>query len=84
MSLTDEGPSVALTTLCALLDASVDLQGKVKVASNPGEVLEIAKGIDCEISMLELRLWSRDLSAAYFPWTGMGYEQRRSFFNGRP
>jgi hypothetical protein len=76
-------PPETLAALCALLDADADLQARMKAAQNPQEVVEIASSLGLEISPAELRIWSRELSAAYFPWTGKGHEYRRNFFTGR-
>ena len=80
----DEGnsPPEILAALCALLDADSDLQVKMKAAKNPQEVVDIASSLGLEISPAELRTWSRELSAAYFPWGGNGHEYRRNFFKG--
>ena len=80
----DEGnsPPETLAAFCALLDADADLQARMKAAQNPQEVVEIASSLGLEISPAELRIWSRELSAAYFPWTGKGHEYRRDFFKG--
>lgn len=75
-------PSKDLVKLCALLDADVELQARTKAAQNPQELSDITNSIGLEISIDELRVWSRDLSAAYFPWTGKGHEYRRNFFKG--
>ncbi len=81
---TSEGntPPTTLSTLCTLIDAVSGLQERVKAARNPQEVVDIAKSLCLEVTPIELRAWSRDLSAPYFPWAGMGHEHRRNFFKG--
>ena len=80
----DEGnsPTETLAAFCALLDADSVLQSKVKAAKNPQEVVDIANSLGLETSTAELRIWSRELSASYFPWGGHGHEYRRNFFKG--
>jgi len=80
----DDGsaPSEILAKFCALLDADSDLQVKMKAAKNPQEVVDIANSLGFEISPVELRIWSRELSASCFPWGGNGHEYRRNFFKG--
>jgi hypothetical protein len=75
-------PPGTLAALCALLDADSILRDKVKAAQNPKEVVDIASSVGLEISPAELRVWSRELSASYFPWGGHGHEYRRNFFKG--
>ena len=72
--------SGALIAFCKLLEADSDLQSRVKAAENPKEIIEIAATVGHEISSMELRVWSRELSANYFPWATKGHEWRRNFF----
>jgi hypothetical protein len=73
-------PSEALVAFCKALDQSSDLQSKVKAAENPQQMIEIAASVGHEISRVELRVCSRELSADYFPWAAKGHEWRRNFF----
>jgi hypothetical protein len=75
-----DSPSDALFAFCKALNESIDLQSKVKATENPQQIIEIAANAGHEISYVELRIWSRELSADYFPWATMGHEWRRNFF----
>lgn len=63
-----------------LLDKDANLQALVKAAKTPGEFLRIAELEGIKISMNQLRFWSRELKAPYFPWAGMGNQWRQEFF----
>ena len=76
----DNFPSDSLVAFCNLLEKSRDLQAKVKAAVNPQQVIDIAASTGHEITYVELRVLSRELSAEYFPWAGKGHELRRNFF----
>jgi hypothetical protein len=76
-------PSEALAAFCKLLDETSDLQAKVRAADNPHQIIDIAASAGLEISYLELRIFSRELSAEYFPWAGKGHELRRDFFKSK-
>ena len=73
-------PSDQLIHFCNLLAASNELQARVKQATAAIEIVAIAESIGCEISCKELRFWSKELRATYFPWSEMGNEWRRDFF----
>ena len=73
-------PTVALAAFCKTLDERKDLQEKVKACETPQEIIDIAASIGLEVSYEVLRIWSRDLSANYFPWAAKGHEWRRNFF----
>ena len=74
--------SEALIRFCRILGEDTDLQAVVMKARDPLEVVEISSSVGCSVSVQELRIWSRDLSASYFPWSGKGHESRRDFFKG--
>lgn len=74
-------PKDALAAFCKLLEENSELQLRVKASKTPWEILEIAASTGNEISYAELRTWSRELSADYFPWATMGNEWRRNFFS---
>ena len=63
-----------------LLDKDANLQALVKAAKTPGEFLRIAELEGIKISVNQLRFWSRELKAPYFPWAGMGNQWRQEFF----
>ena len=72
--------SEALFAFCQLLEGDLDLQSRVKAAETPKQIIDIAGSIGHHISFVELRVWSRELAADYFPWATMGHEWRRNFF----
>jgi len=82
--MTANTPSEELVRFCALLEADPELQRQVQAASNPHQIIDVAQAVDCPISVLELRIWSRELSADWFPWATMGHAWRRAFFQRRP
>ena len=63
-----------------LLDKDAKLQALVKAAKTPGEILRTAELEGIKISMNQLRFWSRELKAPYFPWAEMGNQWRQEFF----
>jgi predicted ribosomally synthesized peptide with nif11-like leader len=65
-----------------LLELDNNLQVKVKAAENPQQIINIAESTGYVISQQELRTWSAELSAHYFPWATQGNEFRRNFFKG--
>ena len=72
--------SKKLLSFCKLLDKRRDLQSKTKEATTVNQIIEIAVSNGCEISYNELRFWSKELKAPYFPWSEKGNEWRRNFF----
>jgi len=78
--LTVNRPTEALAAFIKLVEGDSDLQGRVKTAEAPQAIADIAASHGYEISCQELRAWSRDLTAHYFPWSTMGHEWRRNFF----
>ncbi len=73
-----------LILFCKLLNEDKILQSQVKAAVTPKHIIELAASKGCEISHSELRSWSKELTAPYFPWSEMGNEWRRNFFNQLP
>ena len=73
-------PPDALLAFCNLLDHDKDLRLKVKTAKDPNRIIELAALGGHDFSLKELRFWSKELKAAYFPWAEMGDEWRRRFF----
>jgi hypothetical protein len=73
-------PPNQLINFCELLKKNNDLQSKVKKSTTAKEIIEIAASNGCEISYKELRIWSKELKAPYFPWAAKGSEWRRHFF----
>jgi hypothetical protein len=74
-------PSYQLIQFCDLLDKNEELQLQIKAAATPKEIIEIAESNGCKLSLKELRFWSKELKAKYFPWSEMGNEWRRNFFS---
>ena len=73
-------PPDSLTDFCKLLEGSNNLQSQVKEARSPEQIIEIAESEGHEISKEDLRFWSKELAAPYFPWSQRGDEWRRTFF----
>ena len=65
---------------CNLVDKSKELQSQVMVSKSAEEIIEIAASNGCNISRKNLRFWSSELKAPYFPWAEKGNEWRRIFF----
>jgi len=65
------------------LQKDEESQRKIKSCTNPEQILSIAASLGFEISTVELRKYSRDLSASYYPWSDMGSTWRRNFFDGQ-
>jgi hypothetical protein len=78
--VTDSSTPNQLINFCKLLDESNDLQSQTKEATTPKQIIAIAASNGYEISYKELRIWSKELKAPYFPWAGKGNEWRRNFF----
>jgi len=77
----DHSTPSTLVQLCIILESDGDLQLRVKDAESPQQIIDIASTMGCTISIQELRIWSKELSAPYFPWAGKPNEWRRNFFN---
>ena len=73
-------PPDALIAFCKLLEGDKNLQSQVKAAKHPQQIIEIATATGHEITTNELRYWSKELRAPYFPWSQMGNTWRRNFF----
>ena len=73
-------PPEALLAFVKFLEKDEDLQSKIKAAENPQQIIDIAESEGFTISPLELRTWSKELTADYFPWASNGNEFRRNFF----
>ena len=74
-------PPNQLMQFCKSLSEDKSLQLQVKAATSPNQIIELAACKGYEISHNELRSWSKQLAAPYFPWAEMGNEWRRNFFN---
>ena len=72
--------STVLMRFCNIVDTSDELQSQVMASKSAEEIIEIAASNGCNISLQELRFWSRELKAPYFPWAEKGNEWRRNFF----
>jgi len=73
--------STVLMRFCNIVDTSDELQSQVMASKSAEEIIEIAASNGCNISLQELRFWSRELKAPYFPWAEKGNEWRRNFFS---
>ena len=73
-------PPISLIDFCQLLENDKNLQYQVKSAINPKEIVDLAQSLGHDFTNNELRIWSKELSAPYFPWSQMGDEWRRNFF----
>ena len=70
----------ALLEFCKRLESDTGLQAKIKATENPHQIIEIASSLGLEFSVIELRVWSRELVTDCFPWAKRGNEWRRNFF----
>jgi len=73
-------PPKALLEFCKQLEGDTALQARIKAAENPQQIVDIASSLGLHLSVLELRVWSRELATDCFPWAMMGDEWRRNFF----
>jgi hypothetical protein len=73
-------PPDALVTFCRNVDNDIDLQEKVKASDNPRQIVDLAEQLGFKFSLLDLRVWSRELSASWFPWSTKDRNWRRNFF----
>ena len=71
---------LAIKELVELLDKDKKMQALVKAAKTPDQILHIAESAGIKISMEQLRFWSGELKAQYFPWAEMGKQWRQEFF----
>ncbi|WP_159098327.1 Nif11-like leader peptide family natural product precursor [Synechococcus sp. WH 8016] len=74
-------PPNQLINFCAILSERNDLQSQIKEATTCEQIIAIAASNGYEISYKELRTWSKELKAPYFPWAEKGNEWRRNFFS---
>ena len=79
--MSDFLPPNQLINFLKLVDESNDLQSQIKEAATPKQIIAIAASNGYEISYKELRTWSKELKAPYFPWAEQGNEWRRNFFS---
>ena len=70
-----------LINFIELADESNDLQSQIKEVTTAEQIIAIAASNGYEISYKELRTWSKELKAPYFPWAEKGNEWRRNFFS---
>jgi hypothetical protein len=54
----------------------------VRTSSNPQQIVEIAKSLNIDINIPQLRRFSSQLSAPFWPWENQVCEVRRKFFDG--
>ena len=73
-------PSNELIAFCKLLEKDNNLQLEVKGANCAQQIIDLAASLGQEISSKELRIWSRELRAPYFPWAEKDDQWRRNFF----
>ena len=71
---------LAINEFVDLLGKDKKLQSLVKATKTPEEILRIAESVGIKISRKQLRFWSGELKAPYFPWAEMGNQWRREFF----
>ena len=74
-------PSSELIAFCKILEKDNNLQAQVKEANCPQQIMDLAASLGQEISSTELRIWSKELRAPYFPWAEKGDQWRRNFFS---
>lgn len=75
-------PPPALTAFVQRLEADPALAERLAACPSPQAILAIATEQGLSLELRELRTWSRELSAACWPWHGRGSAWRRRFFNG--
>lgn len=63
-----------------IIDKDENMQLLVKAAKSPAEIIRIAESVGIKMSMNQLRYWSRELTAQYFPWAEKGSQWRREYF----
>jgi predicted ribosomally synthesized peptide with nif11-like leader len=63
-----------------ILEKDKSMQMRVKESTSPNQIIQIAESTGINISIEELRYWSRELQAQYFPWSGHKDQRRRKFF----
>ena len=70
-----------LIKFARFLSENEEAQSQIKSAQNPSEIVAIAESNGFNISIDELRVASRELSASYWTWAGRTREWRRNFFD---
>ena len=70
----------AIKKFIELLDQDGEMQEFVKSANTPEQIVKLAESAGVSISVKQLRFWSRELTAPYFPWAEKGNQWRREFF----
>ena len=70
----------AIKEFTELLDQDREAQELVKSANTPEQIVKLAESAGIDISVKQLRFWSRELKAPYFPWAEKGNQWRREFF----
>ena len=73
-------PPQALVDFCKRLDVDAGLSAQVKAAATPDQIVGLAQAQGFAISKLELRMFSRQLVADYFPWATKDNAWRHQFF----
>ena len=73
-------PPASLSAFCQYLDNNTLAQAQVKETTSASQIIQLAKLNGFEITISELRSWSRELKATYFPWSQRGNQWRRDFF----
>lgn len=73
-------PSVALVDFCRKLDVDAGMSAQVKMASTPDQIVALAEAHGFGISRSELRVFSSQLRASYFPWSDKSRAWRHQFF----
>lgn len=64
-----------------IIEKDESMQTNVKRANTPDQIIQIAESVGINISMKQLRFWSKELKAPYFPWSEKGDQWRRKFFS---
>ena len=70
----------AIKKFTELLDQDGEMQEFVRSANTPEQIVKLAELAGVHISVKQLRFWSRELTAPYFPWAEKGNQWRREFF----
>jgi hypothetical protein len=76
-----QAPPSALVGFVKVVEGDKLLQDRVRSSRNSKQILEIAKELGFGFSLTELRNWSSELSAVWFPWAGQSRQWRRDFFS---
>jgi hypothetical protein len=76
-------PPDSLVEFCKCVDSDREKELRVRAFESPVLIIEYAEQLGFKFSLLQLRVWSRDLSADWFPWAGQSHQWRRDFFSKR-